>query len=235
VSEIWVWYLSATEWDPADYMERVTEDERQRAARLPSPQDAGRFLASRALVRAALGRELDADPAGLLIDRRCDHCGDPDHGRSRVIQTDATAATVHFSPSRAGSVVAVAIGSAPLGLDAEAARDDVEDLLAGPMFSRRERTWVRRAQPSDIPTRALELWVAKEAIGKAAGLGLEQADQIVVPLGGHGWRRATDGAGEGCWLTAVEIPGTAAAAVATYETPGMLQVADADQWHLLGA
>jgi hypothetical protein len=64
---------------------------------------------------------------------------------------------------------------------------------------------------------------------------LEQADQIVVPLGGHGWRRATDGAGEGCWLTAVEIPGTAAAAVATYETPGMLQVADADQWHLLDA
>jgi 4'-phosphopantetheinyl transferase len=232
MSEIWVWYLSATEWHAADYLTLVTEDERTRAQRFHFPQDGGRFLASRALVRAAVGRELDVDPATLAFDRRCHHCGNPDHGKPTLWMEDGDDPPLHFSPTRAGTIVAVAIGPAPLGLDAEPFRDKIEEILAGPMFSRRERTWVGRAQPCEVAIRAMELWVAKEAIGKAAGLGLELADQIVVPLGGHGWRRATDGRGESCWLTALEIPGTAASAVATYQAPGMLRVADAAAWGL---
>lgn len=203
-------YLAKSHWRPDEYADLVTPDERARAQRFHFPQDAGRFLASRALSRVLLARRLDVAPDQVVFDRRCAHCGDPRHGKPTVGNPTVSNPSVHFSLTRAGPVVAVALGPSPLGLDAEPDRPGLEDLIE--VFSERERAWIARGE-----TRALWLWVAKEAVGKASGLGLERADQIHIPFPANGWQRATDAQGYDHWLTHVEIPGTAAAAVSTIQ------------------
>ncbi|MGH9125855.1 MAG: 4'-phosphopantetheinyl transferase family protein [Acidimicrobiales bacterium] len=217
-----VWYLAARSWDPAEFRDRVGPEEADRARRFRSSEDAGRFLASRALLRASVGRAVGRDPRAVRFDRRCPRCGHPHHGAPQLVTTDGGPAPVHASLCRAGGVVAVAIGPAPLALDAEQPGKGVLDVVEGGCFTAAERVWVGAAPDDARAGRALDLWVAKEAIGKLAGLGLMAAERIQVPntagVGGHSRAcLATDADGRACRLWWIDIPGTGAAAVATYD------------------
>jgi len=227
MSELRVWYLASSTWDCRDYFDLVTEGERRRAERFRSQEDAGRFLASRALVRVAVGGFLNLPYCDLMFDRRCTDCGASTHGRPTVRLPDGTRPSVHFSATRAGRVVGVAVGSVPLGIDAESPRAGIEDLIDSPVFSPADRVWIRDAPATSVAQRVLERWVAKEAVGKAAGLGLARADEVVVPPASHRWQRATDAEGRSCRLTALDLPGAAASAIATYAPSADLVVADA--------
>jgi len=237
MAEVEVWYLRAPNWQASQYLTLVSDDERSRAQRFRRPSDAGRFLASRALARVVLARRLDLSPAELVFDRHCRRCGDPDHGRPSLHHVPhrsegrsgpgrGTPSTVEFSLSRAGTIVAMAVASSPIGLDAEPDGAGTEDLVDSSVFSEADQAWIRGAPAGSQSERLLTCWVAREAIGKASGLGLVDAGGIVSPPPGEGWLPAADASGGPCWLAWLTLP-DAAAAVAIYDRPSSLSVRDA--------
>ncbi|MDQ6798576.1 MAG: 4'-phosphopantetheinyl transferase superfamily protein [Actinomycetota bacterium] len=232
MADVSVWYLSATTWPADRYLPFVSDDERFTADRFRFPSDAGRFLASRALVRAALARQIEASPAELVFDRCCAHCGSPEHGRPSLVSRGGALQPWHFSVTRAGSLVAVAVGSSPIGLDAEPLRATIDGLVESSVFSEDDRTWMRAGPTGSRSCRLLTRWVAKEAIGKAAGRGLIEADRIVTPPPGEGWNRGADASGKTLWLTWLTLPDVVAA-VATYDRQHHLRVRDARDLGLL--
>lgn len=120
---------------------------------------------------------------------------------------------MEFLCHRAGPLVAVAIDSSPVGLDAEPTRATLDGLVDSSVFSEADRTWVRAGPTESLSWLLLSRWVAKEAIGKASGLGLVEADRIVAPLG-EGWNPASDAWGKPCWLTWLAVPDAVTAALA---------------------
>jgi len=233
VAEVEVWYLNAPTWRTDRYAPFVSDDERSAAGRFRSSSDAGRFLASRALARSALARRVDMSPPELMFDRRCTRCDNADHGRPSLGPLQDGSPVWHFSVTRAGPLVAVAIASSPIGLDAEPARETVDDVLGSSVFSDADRTWVRAGPSGSQSWRLLSRWVAKEAIGKASGLGLIEAARIVAPPLGEGWNPAADASGEPCWLRWLSLPDAVAAAVAIYDWQDQIHVRDGRDLGLL--
>ena len=221
-----VWYLEAQARLDRACASFVTAAEIARAERLRRPEDAAAFLASRALLRAALASETGTAPLDLAFDRRCRICGDPDHGRP--VLGGAHAGIVEFSVCRTRPVVAVALGATPVGLDAEPAGADPADAVASEVFSDEDRAWIEAAGDGARDARGLALWVRKEAVGKASGLGIIDAHGVRVRPDGAdgGWEPARDARGRACHVAAVDIPG-AAAAVASYAAPLRIGVRDA--------
>jgi phosphopantetheinyl transferase len=211
-----VWHLAIADASLSLCWKGVDDDERGLANRFRRPADAERFIASRALTRAALARALGVAPLEITFLRRCEHCGDPDHGRPIATCGERF---MEFSATRAGPVVAVVIADRPVGLDAEPCREGLNDLLASRVFSDKDRAAVHACGPAALTTETLALWVAKEAVGKLSGLGLLGADRIRTGPARAGWRPAIDALGRPCWQSGVPIPGTAAGAVATREKP----------------
>ncbi|WP_410590399.1 4'-phosphopantetheinyl transferase family protein [Amycolatopsis sp. lyj-23] len=148
----------------------LSEAERARAARLAAP--AGDvFVTSRALQRRWGAVAVGVPPAEVTIDRSCEHCGDPGHGRPRLPGAPA------FSVSHTGRWLLLAAASAGrLGADIEdpaAAADPTG--LAGVVLSVAEHREFSAAPPDEQAGRLLTAWTRKEAAMKLAGLGLAAA------------------------------------------------------------
>ncbi len=128
------------------------------------------ILARRTFVRSLLARYLDVDPRAIAIERSCERCGDPVHGRPRIQE----AVPLAFSCSSSGSLAAVAIvGAGRVGVDVEQRRDIPEvDALARHVLGDSERAALAKV-PCHLMTDALLFaWTQKEAFLKAIGLGL---------------------------------------------------------------
>ena len=79
---------------------------------------------------------------------------------------------LHFSLSRRPGHVALALATAPVGVDVEVVRDGVDIAGIGRrFFSEAEQAYIREG-PAD-GQRFFALWARKEALLKAAGLGLD--------------------------------------------------------------
>lgn len=114
---------------------------------------------------------LGPDAAPLTLIRRCSHCGGA-HGRPSLVAGTKSVTPPHASLSRAGDHTAIAVSTdGPVGVDIEsvdavAAADLTvfaeDDLDGDPRISR-----------------ALA-WTAKEAVLKAAGVGLREDPEAVV-------------------------------------------------------
>ncbi|GMA31334.1 hypothetical protein GCM10025875_13260 [Litorihabitans aurantiacus] len=148
----------------------VDDVDRVAAARRRRPDDARRTLAGRAALRLLVltrtGRPL-ADAPELVIERRCEDCDSP-HGRPRT-------AGLSLSTSGSGERVLVAVGpeEACVGVDVETATPAALERSPGLdefTLHPRERDAVARA--ADPGRARLQRWVEKEAVLKAAGLGL---------------------------------------------------------------
>ncbi|TGO04714.1 4'-phosphopantetheinyl transferase family protein [Serinibacter arcticus] len=158
--------------------EQLVDDvDRAAAARRRRPEDSRRTLAGRAalrlLVAARTGR-----PAGraseIVIDRRCRDCGAP-HGQPRT-------AGLSLSTSGSGErvLVAVAPGSARVGVDVEAVTPTALGGAAGLddyALHPDERADV--VGTADADRARMQRWVEKEAVLKAAGLGLTLSPNAV--------------------------------------------------------
>lgn len=164
--------------------------ERTRLSAFARSADRDRYATACWLVRTLVGRASGTAPAAVPVDRTCRTCG-ADHGRPRV--TAPLAVSVTHAGARVG--VAVAHGSTPvldgagIGIDVSAPseRATVVD-VAGSIVAPSERFWARSAD--DL----VRLWVAKEAVLKAAGVGLS-IDPSSVTLsrsGLVGWPLAVD-------------------------------------------
>jgi len=122
-------------------------------------------LPAHAALRAEAARFHRVSPAQIVLVHECPRCGSEAHGRPRLIPTAAVRHPAHVSLARAEDFSVVAITDAgPVGVDVEAecAADfaGFEDVALHPR---------ERAAAADDPTR---VWVRKEALLKAYGLGL---------------------------------------------------------------
>lgn len=80
----------------------------------------------------------------------------------------------HVSIAHSGSLLALAYGTVPIGIDLEVRRRERDWLaLAGRYLHTSECRWV--ATQADPGAAFLRLWVAKEALLKAMGLGIANA------------------------------------------------------------
>ncbi|RII41504.1 hypothetical protein DWB68_12310 [Galactobacter valiniphilus] len=134
--------------------------ERERAAAFTSPAARERFLAGRALLRAAGSAALGVPAARLRVVSFCPRCGEGGHGAPTLVDAATGAALAAASLSRAAGwgLAAVAPAGWRVGVDLV----DPED----PAFKAGGPGYVAPA----------EAWARGEAVGKARGEGL-------VPVG----------------------------------------------------
>lgn len=130
-----------------------------RAAEFGNDGDRNRYVAGRVLLRSVVGTTLDRSPAEVpvvVIDGR------------PAIDTERPP---QVSLSHSGDVVACVCGPFPVGIDVERVLDaEPEPTLVRRTCSVRERSQLARvADPAAEFTR---FWTRKEALTKAAGVGL---------------------------------------------------------------
>jgi 4'-phosphopantetheinyl transferase len=183
--------------------------ERGRVARIKRPARADAVALSLALARRALAAATGLPPGELRFDRTCPRCGHPTHGRPRLVPE-----LVHFSVARSERWTAVAVAPVVVGVDVEDAGRAVAAHEIALVLSAAERRW----QGED----RLGLWVMKEAVGKAMGLGIVEAEAFSV-VGAEdddiaGWRTVDDPSGARWSVTRVDVP-DAALAVAVAGEP----------------
>jgi len=154
--------LRISEADLAARLGSLSEEERERAARLAShPRAQRRFVAARAGLRAVLGAHRGASPASLVF-------GEGPHGKPEL------GGGPFFSLSHSEDLALCALSpSRRLGVDVEAVRAVPEaEAIARRWFTASERVayeGVRAARPEEAFFR---VWTRKEAYLKALGTGL---------------------------------------------------------------
>ena len=135
-------------------------------------------LPAHALLRAEAARFHQVSPGRIVVVHECLRCGSDAHGRPRLLATAAVRHPAHVSLARAGDLSVAAITDVgPVGVDVEA--EGAAD-FAG--FEDVALHRDERAHAADDPAR---VWVRKEALLKAHGLGLA-VDPRDVRLGDDG-------------------------------------------------
>ncbi len=163
--------------DAPDASEALLSDsERSRLAALARPQDRALFRAAHVLVRVAVAEATGVAPSSVTLVQHCEHCGEA-HGRPRVLVEGDPGPEV--SLSHAADAVLAAVSDVPLGVDLEpwgGVRAGVERLA----LSAGEQALLAARPASERPDALLRWWVRKEAVVKAAGVGLRIDPQQVV-------------------------------------------------------
>ena len=171
----------------------ISAAEAESALRFTRAGDRLDYLASHALFRLLAANRLGRQPGDapeIEVTRQCPGCGSTGHGKPAV-------AGVSLSLSRSHGAVMAAAGpdAARVGADIERFPDTLFNGFDEYAASPAERS---ELQPGDVPAR-IRLWVAKEAVLKAAGLGL-----AVEPSAVHLAPVRTIGSGT---LSRAECPG----------------------------
>lgn len=157
------------------------------------------------LLRAEVARFHHVPSTSIVLGHECRRCGGDTHGRPFLFPTKAIRHPAHVSLTRAGGLSVVAVTDAgPVGVDVEA------DGAAG--FAGFEDVGLHAAERRPAALDPTRVWVRKEAVLKAYGIGLA-VDPRDVRLDGD--RLAAWDADlrppEAVWLRDLAVPGHAAA------------------------
>lgn len=208
----------------------LSEQERESHFRFRRAEDRLDYAASHALFRLVAAWRLGLEPeaaANLAVRRRCSGCGSTEHGKPSIDGAE-------LSLSRSHGTVMVAAGpdGSPLGADVEK--------IPAKIFPGFDEYAVAEGELPDPHGPGLSdgdrirLWVAKEAVLKASGLGLslEPSAVTLVPadgsaagvMAGRGlgrWHAASPGhpSVDGMSAYAVPAPDGYAGAVAAWNGP----------------
>jgi 4'-phosphopantetheinyl transferase len=180
--------------------ELLSEQERVRAARFVNADSGRRWAAAHGILRALLGRCLDADPRALRFVAGA-------HGKPALAGEGGAAAALRFNLSHSGetALIALALGR-EVGVDVELPRRRVDHVaVARGALGEQEAQRLALLDPPEREREFLRAWVRWEAVLKCHGTGI-------------GGARATAGAPEP-WLHALELPPPAAAALAVERGP----------------
>jgi len=159
--------------------------ERRRLAAYRWPADRDAFGTGAGLLRTAVAAYLGLPAAAAAVDRGCPRCGEP-HGKSRL---GGAAAGLEVSVTHSGRRVGLAVATAgAVGLDVE----QVESPQAFPYdaaLTPAELTGLRAVPPGERDRAFITAWARKEAVLKAAGIGLRLDPRrfAVAPAGRPAW------------------------------------------------
>ena len=148
-----------TEW-PSHCAPHTTPQEQQEAGRYVHMEDAARHLAGRALARRLLCAAFGQDSAAVFV-------------RSPYGKPFCPGVSVDFSISHSGSMVWVALcRCASVGIDVERIRPlpDAAELTS--QLHPQEQKDLLALPPAELQTAFYRCWTRKEAVIKAAGMGL---------------------------------------------------------------
>ena len=147
--------------------------ERERWAAYRRDADRDRFLVGCGLAKTVIAACTGQRPAEVSFDRTCRQCGKP-HGKPVVHGGD-----LEFSVAHSGDLVAVAVTTAPVGVDVEQLEERPRELgggdpdtLARLVLADEERWALASVHPSGRARAFLVAWTRKEAVTKAKGDGL---------------------------------------------------------------
>ena len=222
--EVWVLRLADVSRRDLDTTD-LDQDECRRAARLVRNSDRHSFLAGHVLLRELLSRRAGCPPREIVYGReRCPVCGGP-NGRPVVT---APASGAHFSISRSGGLVMVALASVPVGVDVEALPSGDAAAEVSALLHENERRQVLSAAADERSGVFARLWTRREAYLKGLGTGIAHGLDSEVGHGldaevGHGLDAGVGhgmDAGVGHGLDAEVAPGMDAGGVAGGQAGG---------------
>jgi 4'-phosphopantetheinyl transferase len=182
--------------------------ERTRAAAFTFAADRHRYLVAHAALRRALSGQAGTPPGRLeFIRQPCPRCGGP-AGRPAL----AGHPGVHFSLAHSGDAVAIAIASAPVGIDTERMAERCTCRLAAAMHAG-DAASIRMLPEQRRHAEIMRWWVGAEAVLKCTGAGIVHgmAEFPVLtarPAAGQAALRTA-----GCWLLPLPAPPGYAAAL----------------------
>jgi 4'-phosphopantetheinyl transferase len=173
-----IWRASASQ--PPQILDQLlqtlSQDEQDRVNRLRFDHHRYRAIASRGILRSILARYLHCDPKTIAFQYGT-------HGKPRV--TASCLANLEFNLSHSEDLIICAIALQPVGIDVEFLKEiPYCDQLINRYFSLQEQA-IFNALPIEAKQQAFfQYWTGKEAILKAAGLGIFDLQKIELkPLG----------------------------------------------------
>lgn len=143
----------------------LSSHERSRAERCRDPLLGQTYACAHAMLRLLLAARIDSSlpPESLVFE--AGPAGKPCLQGSPGVQ---------FSLSYRRGVVAFAVHGQPVGIDVERMRDDVDVRgISQRFFTPAEQQFLQGATPADRLTAFFECWTRKEALVKAAGVGID--------------------------------------------------------------
>lgn len=152
------------------YRDLLSDDERERLQTFRRESATQTFLASRALLRTVLGEKLGVAPQSLRFIR-----DDNDKPQLAPVNGEQSHA-LHFNVSHSEDWVALAVGTAPVGVDIETS-DRRNNILgiARRFFQPQEFELLNALPDAQRAEKFCELWTVKEACVKWSGLGVGRA------------------------------------------------------------
>lgn len=153
-----------TYWDEA--MDVLSPDEARRAERLRFQPRRQAYVYAHASLRLLLARLLGETPAAAIA------LTQGPKGKPRLAHDRRD---VHFSISYRDGYAALALGSVPLGIDIESVNERIDmEEIAARYFMPSEREYLAAAASSDKASVFFNVWTRKEALVKAAGVGINK-------------------------------------------------------------
>ena len=160
--------------------EWLDEEEEHRAARLVREEDRQRYVLAHGGLRAVLSRYLGITPD--VVELRRNEAGKPFVTRKLRGQS----VTFNMSHAHGRALIAVSMGQ-EVGVDLERIRLEVEvEKLSERYFAPSEHASIMQLTEEQRATRFFRYWVAKEAVLKAQGIGLQALSQCEILLGADG-------------------------------------------------
>lgn len=167
--------LTATESQLRLAAQELDAQELSRANRLVHADVRRRFIMCRSKLRQLLSQELGIAAADVAF--RYERWGKP-----QLAQTSNP--PLHFNVSHSGEWAMIVVAQVPVGVDLEVRSPRMQyRAIASQILSDRERRVWQTLAPPLQETTTLRLWVCKEALLKAMGLGIaEGLKQVSFPI-----------------------------------------------------
>lgn len=144
----------------------LSSDEIMRLRSLVHQEDRTTYLFAHAFLRWILSARVNCRPSAISF--RLGAWGKP--------QLSAPAVDLHFNLSYRRNIIALALDTDAVGIDIEEIRPDIDlEGIAKRMFLLTERKHLLQIPERDRRGEFYRLWTRKEALLKAAGLGLENS------------------------------------------------------------
>ena len=159
----------------------LDKEEQHRAGRLVREEDRRRYMFAHGGLRAVLSRYLGVGPGAVELCRN--EVGKPFVPRKSQGQSPIT---FNMSHAQGRALIGVSMGQ-EVGVDLERIRPGVEvEKLSERYFAPFEHALIMQLTEEQRVPRFFRYWVAKEAVLKAQGIGLQALHQCEILLGAEG-------------------------------------------------